>query len=233
VEALRGAESEEVRPELVDAVMARVRAEVQEAQEAEQPEIPILRQPQPIRAFPRFRRLAAAAALFLFGTKLSAAITVTTFVAVTTATVTMVFSRDISYGRLVDILRDNASTEGQLSAALSDVAVRVRSAIETLQDFRDNATTAEAVSASIRQVLLDLQDHRPMPQPAHWMEPHDSAEAVIRARSEDEQLSYARNTASLAAAGIEAIEAVNLGRFPALEPARESYAGKLRRLLMR
>lgn len=227
--ALRGVESEEVRPEFVETVMARATAEVVAAVEA----APVAK-PAPLRLLPRMRRFAAAAAVFLFGSKLSAATTVTVLAAVTTTVVVVIQnSHEMTYPEVLQLLRGRGNSREQLSSGLGQVADRIRDALRVLRRIRDDSRTPPVIAQATREGLARLASgQRSLGTPIvdDIKDAKRGADDVLR--SDPDRLSYIESTLALAATGLELIERLETSD-PHVAEKREFYVGKLRTLLER
>jgi len=225
-QALRGAENDVVRPELIESVLAQVQAE--QAEETTAP----LAMPQPrIRALPRMRRFAAAAAAFFFGSKLSAATTVTVMAVVTTMTVIVVRNStwELTYSRALQILGQSDAPVDAAQSALSAVSNRMQLSIQDLQAIRDDPASTAALLDPIRQGLQEILGGL---HAAPVVSLDDIRESARRARNqaalESERVFYIRNTLSLIASGMDAIKNVH---HPELQEDCREYSKKLRWLL--
>jgi len=225
--ALRGAESDAVRPELIESVLAQAQAE---AGETTAP----LAMPR-IRTLPRMRRFAAAAAAFFFGSKLSAATTITTLAVVTTVSVVIVRNStwELSYAVAIESLRSSETDEDTARSAMGVVSSRMQIAILKLQATRDASTTPITVVESIRQGLIGLAAAQQFPAPSVMEEVNRSAAKVADENlAEPERLFLAQNTISLLAIGFEAIKNCRV-QGSALDQIRQAFVWKLGGLLRR
>jgi hypothetical protein len=223
--ALREAESDVVRPELIESVLAQAQAE--QAAEFAAP----LAMPQPrIRTLPRMRRFAAAAAAFFFGSKLSAATTVTVFAVVTTVTALVVRNStwELSYSSAIRILQSCDASKDAPASALSVVSNGMQEAIQRLRTIRDDGRSTVALADQIAGGLRAIGDRGFSPIKSSVDDIWLASRLAVQGASEPERIAHVQDTLSLLDVGMRTIEELS---HPELRVEREHCLRRLRGML--